>query len=569
MERRSSSGSERTISDSSKQKRKREEGTTSTGFASGPAGRRETRFRPLPESRPAPYQSQEQYERHEIVSEVPASQQVGVEYLLTLRNQLQETHHRSQAVLEGLDQHIAQMQQQAGLSEKPVSTSHDGYYQQDTRSLQASSHAPARNEQRILQHQQEEVFDIGDYLVDSPSDSDHESDQRDFVETRGPKGVAPILSSTYHSSDAQLQKYPLDNLRQKGKIEQQQDAIVQQHEVYDQASPSHQGDAQLDTEDSKILEHYTECILNDEKWNNFTNSLEIGQKEFFSGLVSNFPMETIQQAEQVRKYQQDAGPSDHLRPKDQVEQGQGTLPRQSEVPHQAGQTDMIGLMKQIENAPLTWKRRRERLEHLVQSYQPSEAHDPAGQSNMIILMKHIENLTELTWKQRREMLEGWIRYSQPHEQGQTIPPQRHEGQDQAGPSRHGDTQHESTAKQERTWPTEELHQLVDEMVQIKDFDRKTFQDLLSDGPKAICEQLNKYGRGLNEQEWTDIRTNFKEYNVLHNDKRCQYLYARTENGRKLQKKRENAANVAAQQQGFKNRYERYKEQYLKDAPKPS
>jgi hypothetical protein len=44
MERRSSSDSERTISDSSKQKRKREDGTTSTGFGSGLAGRHHLRF---------------------------------------------------------------------------------------------------------------------------------------------------------------------------------------------------------------------------------------------------------------------------------------------------------------------------------------------------------------------------------------------------------------------------------------------------------------------------------------------------------------------------------------------
>ncbi len=168
-------------------KRKREEGTPSTGFGSGPAGRDHLRFTgtALPSA-----QAQEQHKWHESTSEVPASQQVGVEYLLTLRNQLQETHHRSQAVLGGLDQHIAQMQQQAGFSEVPVSTSH----QQDTRALQTSLHPPARNEQSMLQHQQEEVFSLDGYPVDCLSDSDHESDRRDPLEAQRPAGSPPARS---------------------------------------------------------------------------------------------------------------------------------------------------------------------------------------------------------------------------------------------------------------------------------------------------------------------------------------------------------------------------------------
>jgi hypothetical protein len=472
------------IGPSESSKRKREEGTTSTGFGSGPVGRDHLRFTgtAFPSAQP-----QEIHKQHERTSlEVPASQQVGGEYLLGLRNQLQETHHRSQAVLESLDQQIAQMQQQAGFSEVPVSTSH----QQDTRALQTSLHPPTRNEQSMLQHQQEEVFDIHDYLVASPSDSDHESDQRDFLEAHEPKRVAPIQSSTSHSSDALFQKYPLDNLRQQGKIEQRQDALVQQHEVYDQVGPS------------------------------------------------------------------------HPRPRDQVEQD---LLRQSETHDPVGLSNMIELMKQIEDKPLTWKRRRERLEHLVQSSQPPEP-EQTGQIDMIEVMKHIENLTELTWKQRREMLEGWIGYSQSHEQGQAILPQRHEGQDQAGPSHYRDAQRESLSEQKRTWTTEELHQLVNDMVRIKDFERKTFQDALSEESQAICEQLNKYQRSFNDQEWDDIRTQFQNHKVLNKDKRYKYLHTRTKNSRELQKMREIRANSKAKKEGFTNRYRKRR---LNNAPEPS
>jgi hypothetical protein len=386
------------------------------------------------------------------------------------------------------------------------------------------------------------------------------------LEAHEAKGVAPIQSSTSHSSDTQLQKSPLDNLKQKDQIEQRPDARVQQHEVYNQAGSSRQGDAQLDPKDRKIIEDYTKLILTDEKWNHFRNSPELSQKEFLSGLVSHFPMETIQQAEQVRKDQQDAGKSDHLKLRDEVEQDR---PRQSEAHDLASQTDMITQMKQIEDAPLTWKRRREMLERLTQSSQPPEP-EQTGQIDMIEVMKHIENLTELTWRQRREMLEGWIRLSQPPEQRQPILPQRHEGQDQAGPSHHGDAQRESLSEQERTWTTEELHQLVDEMVGIKHFDHKTFQDSLSEESKSICEQLNKYGRSFNDQEWDDIRTQFQKHKVLNKDKRYKYLHIRTENSRNLQKMREIRANSKSQQQGFKNRHKRLsKKKRLNDASEPS
>ena len=87
--------------------RQRVEGHALGDFTSGPDERRSTLFRPI-------VQSQEQQKQHERTSEVPASQQVGGEDLLGHRNQLQETHHRSQAVLGGLDQHMAKIQQQAG-----------------------------------------------------------------------------------------------------------------------------------------------------------------------------------------------------------------------------------------------------------------------------------------------------------------------------------------------------------------------------------------------------------------------------------------------------------------------
>jgi hypothetical protein len=169
-------------------KRQRVENNASGGFASGEAGRHSTRFRPIA-------QLQEQHGRHESTSfEVPASQQAGIEYLLGLRNQLQDTHNWSHAVLEGLDQQIAKIQQQAGSSEGSASGSHSGYHQQDTRLLENSFHPPTRDEQRIPQHPQEEVLYIDDYLIASPSDSDHEPSYRDLFEAHGPAGSIPARS---------------------------------------------------------------------------------------------------------------------------------------------------------------------------------------------------------------------------------------------------------------------------------------------------------------------------------------------------------------------------------------
>jgi hypothetical protein len=136
-------------------KRQRVEGHASGGFASGLAGKYHLRF--LDTALPSA-QSQELHERRESTSfEVPASQQVGGECLLGLRNQLQEIHHWSQAVL-------------------------------------------AKNEQSMLQQQQEEVFNIEDYL-NLASDSDHESDQRDRLEAHRPKGIAPSLSQRHEGHD--------------------------------------------------------------------------------------------------------------------------------------------------------------------------------------------------------------------------------------------------------------------------------------------------------------------------------------------------------------------------------
>ncbi len=117
----------------------------------------------------------------------------------------------------------------------------------------------------------------------------------------------------------------------------------------------------------------------------------------------------------------------------------------------------------------------------------------------------------------------------------------------------------------RTWTMQQLHRLVDEMVQIKDFDHKTFQDFLSEESKGICEQLNKYGKSLNDQEWEDIKTRFQKHNVMDRDKRRRYLRVRAKNTRNLQKLREIRANSRAQKEGFTNRY---RKQHLNDASEP-
>ncbi len=70
------------------------------------------------------------------------------------------------------------------------------------------------------------------------------------------------------------------------------------------------------------------------------------------------------------------------------------------------------------------------------------------------------------------------------EQRQDTSVQQHKGYDQTGPSHHADAQYESTSEQERTWTTQQLYQLVDDMVRIKDFDHKIFQDALSEESNA-------------------------------------------------------------------------------------
>jgi hypothetical protein len=214
-------------------KRQRVEGHSSGGFTSGEAGRRHILFNDTT------LNHSQFHEIHEnILFEVPALPQGGIEDLLGLRNQLQDTQNRSQAVLEQqpkvlecLDQQIAKIQHS---SEMLASASHSGYHQQDTRPLENSFHPLARKEQSMLQYQQEGNFDINDYLNLS-SDSDHESDQRDFLEAHGPAKSTPAQSSivcdtglhdTNSPSDAQslqasgrVECFPLDTcVRETGQI---------------------------------------------------------------------------------------------------------------------------------------------------------------------------------------------------------------------------------------------------------------------------------------------------------------------------------------------------------------
>lgn len=75
-------------------------------------------------------------------------------------------------------------------------------------------------------------------------------------------------------------------------------------------------------------------------------------------------------------------------------------------------------------------------------------------------------------------------------------------------------QAKAASKQERTWTSQQLHQLAKEIAQIKPFDHRTFQKSLSEESKAICEQLNernnKHRKSFNEQEWEEIRQKFDE-----------------------------------------------------------
>ena len=109
----------------------------------------------------------------------------------------------------------------------------------------------------------------------------HESDQRDLLEAHGPQGIAPIQSSKHHFSYAPFQKHPLDNLEQDGQIEQRQDALVQQHEVYDRARLSRQIDAQLGPKDRETIDTYANIILNDdtEIWSNYIDHSDIKHNE--------------------------------------------------------------------------------------------------------------------------------------------------------------------------------------------------------------------------------------------------------------------------------------------------
>jgi hypothetical protein len=117
-------------------------------------------------------------------------------------------------------------------------------------------------------------------------------------------------------------------------IKQQQDALVQQHEVYDQAGPSRQRDAQLNTEDSKILEHYTEYIFSDDpkKWSDIIGDVDIKYKEARRQQETGQTQVTSSQ----RPENQQWFAAHHPAKAQRVEQQQETLVQQREVHSQAG-----------------------------------------------------------------------------------------------------------------------------------------------------------------------------------------------------------------------------------------
>lgn len=132
--------------------------------------------------------------------------------------------------------------------------------------------------------------------------------------------------------------------------------------------------------------------------------------------------------------------------------------------------------------------------------------------------------------------------------------------DQAGSSRQGDSHRESTSQQERTWTTQQLHQLVDEMVQIENFDHRTFRNALTEESKAIFNELNsKYKsdrKSFTNQEMNDIETRFKSYKVKFEDKRRKHLRTKSAHARSLQNIREHTSMIKAIEEGFKNRTHR-------------
>ncbi len=132
------------------------------------------------------------------------------------------------------------------------------------------------------------------------------------------------------------------------------------------------------------------------------------------------------------------------------------------------------------------------------------------------------------------------------------------GPDQAGSSRQGNSHRD---QQERTWTTQQLNQLVDEIVQIKHFDHSTFQNALTEESKAILNELNsKYRsdrKSVTNQEMNDIETRFKSYNVLYLDPRRRYLRTKSAHVRSLQNRRNLTTTIKAVQEGFRNTSHRY------------
>jgi hypothetical protein len=307
-----------------------------------------------------------------------------------------------------------------------------------------SFHPPARNEQSMLQHQQEEVFDIRDYLNLS-SDSDHESDQRDFLQAHGPASNTPAQSSI------------------------------------DRDTGLHDANAANDAQSRATVQ------------------------------PEGFPL------------------SADARPQDQDYLEKLLLLQKQVIDHSKGETDynrIINFLKPEECKNL--------LSGLGMTHRTQKEHIAVEIFNTAIVRSK-QLYKNVYIKKGLDEIRKENRYKEIY----------------------GDEEEKWRSDQEpseRTWITQQLHQLVDEMLQIKDFEPSTFQKFLSEESNAICEQLNKFGKSLNNQEWEDIKTKFQEHNVLDEDKRRRYLRSRTKNSRLFQRNRENRADAKAQKEGFTNRY---------------
>jgi hypothetical protein len=109
--------------------------------------------------------------------------------------------------------------------------------------------------------------------------------------------------------------------------------------------------------------------------------------------------------------------------------------------------------------------------------------------------------------------------------------QQYEAHDQAGPS----DQAEAVFAQQRNWTTEQLNRLVDDILKIESFNRKTIHQDLTSESKAIWELLNRqdeHRKSLSDQEWYDIRNRFNVHGLNNKHERCRYLFSRTERERK-------------------------------------